>query len=443
MNIEELIDDDRKGGVFRVHRSSMTSADLLRLEEQQILDRCWLYVGHESEVAKPGDYLRRTIAGRPLFLVRGTDGQVRVLLNSCTHRGALVCRKDEGNARVFQCFYHAWTFDTAGNLIGTPGAEAYGPAIDRADLGLKSPPRVDKYRGLYFVSFGDLGEDLATYLGGAKEYIDLVMDQSDRGMRVMPGTDKFTVKANWKVVVENSLDTYHVNPVHQTYIRYIQSFGTDESGEGIGDRIPGTAKSLGNGHGVVEVAARGGRPAGRWHPIFGEGFRDPIANNRRRLVEKHGERRASRIVDTYRLLLVYPNLIINDIMATVIKYYEPLAVDRVESYHWHLVAKDEPQEVRSARMDAFLTFFGPGGFATPDDVEALESCQKGFHATETGWSDISRGMLRRPPLATDEVQLRGFWRQWHANIQGLSHTNVQDGEPTEGESSPSADSGRR
>ena len=83
------------------------------------------------------------------------------------------------------------------------------------------------------------------------------------------------------------------------------------------------------------------------------------------------------------------------------------------------------------RLDSFLTFLGPGGFATPDDVEALESCQIGFRATENEWSDISRGMLRPDPLSTDELQMRGFWRQWHAHMQGLGKTNVQDRQPTE------------
>ena len=87
----------------------------------------------------------------------------------------------------------------------------------------------------------------------------------------------------------------------------------------------------------------------------------------------------------------------------------------------------------ATRLDSFLTFLGPGGFATPDDVEALESCQIGFRATENEWSDISRGMLRPSPYSSDELQMRGFWRQWHANMQGLSHTDVQDGRPVERE----------
>ncbi|MYH10290.1 MAG: Rieske (2Fe-2S) protein [Gemmatimonadales bacterium] len=120
-----MIIDDRDRGVFRVHRSSMTSVDLFEQERARILDRCWVYLGHESEVEKPGDYRRRTVAGRPLFFVRGKDGRVRAFLNSCPHRGALICRRDAGNANVLQCFYHAWSFNTNGDLIGVPGEDAY------------------------------------------------------------------------------------------------------------------------------------------------------------------------------------------------------------------------------------------------------------------------------------------------------------------------------
>ena len=85
MEIKDLIIDDRERGVFRVHRSAMTSQEIFELERQQIFDRCWNYLGHESEVEKPGDYKRRNVAGRPVFFVRGKDGQIRVFLNTCSH----------------------------------------------------------------------------------------------------------------------------------------------------------------------------------------------------------------------------------------------------------------------------------------------------------------------------------------------------------------------
>ena len=432
MEIEDLIIDDRRRGIFRVHRSSMTSVDLFRREQEQIFDRCWIYLGHESEVEHPGDYLRRTIAGRPLFLVRGKDDQVRVFLNSCTHRGALICRRDAGNADVLQCFYHAWSFNTNGELIGVPGEDAYGPYFDKSELGLKQPPRVESYRGFYFVSFNPHVDGLVTYLAGAKDYLDLIVDQAEEGMRVIRGSNKYTMKANWKLLVENSLDGYHLVPTHQTYLDYISSLGTDDSGQTAASRIVGTAKALGNGHCVIESPVRNGRPIAHWHPLFGEEAREPIARVRQRLVEQYGEERTHRMADTSRNLIIYPNLVINDIMAITIRYFEPVAPDHMEVTAWHLVPREESESMLATRLDSFLTFLGPGGFATPDDVEALESCQAGFRATETEWSDISRGMLS-PAKSTDELQMRGFWRQWHANMQGLSHTDVQDGPVTETE----------
>ena len=442
MEVEHLVEDDRDRGVFRVHRSSMTSDDLFRLEQQQVLDRCWTYVGHDSEVERPGDYRRRTVAGRPVFLVRSRDGQVRVFLNTCTHRGALVCRKDSGNALVFQCFYHAWTFNTYGELIGVPGEDAYGPAFDREELGLKQPPRVENYRGFNFVSFNPDVEDLVTYLAGARDYLDMVVDQSSTGLRVIPGSNKYSVRANWKLMVENSVDGYHLVPTHRTYLDFIASLGTDESGQTLHNRTPATAKSLGNGHCVAEAAARNGRPIAHWHPLFGEDTRGEIAEARQRLVEAHGESRAYQIADTYRSLLIYPNLIINDLMVATIRYIEPVDARHMEITAWHLVPNEESPKMHAIRLDTFLTFFGPGGFASPDDVEALESCQSGFRATEVEWSDVSRGMLKPVPEGTGELQMRGFWRQWHANMQGFSKTNVQDREPTERESTTIPGTGR-
>ena len=69
---------------------------------------------------------------------------------------------------------------------------------------------------------------------------------------------------------------------------------------------------------------------------------------------------------------------------------------------------------------------GPGGLATPDDSEALESCQAGFAVKEVEWSDISRGM-HRSPKSIDEIQMRGFWRQWHAHLMGQTECDVTDG----------------
>ena len=426
MEIKDLVIDDRERGVFRVHRSTMTSQEIFERERQQIFDKCWIYLGHESEVEKPGDYKRRTVAGRPLFFVRGNDGQVRVFLNTCSHRGAVICRRDEGNADVLQCFYHAWSYNTNGELVGVPDEAAYGPYFNKSELGLKQPTRVESYRGFYFVSFNPNVEDLVSYLADARDYIDLIVDQSEEGMRVVRGSNKYTMKANWKLLVENSLDGYHLVPTHQTYLDYISSLGTDVSGLSMAQRLPGKAKALGNGHVVIETEARNGRPIAHWHPMYGESAKEPMAAVRQRLVDKFGEERTFQMADTSRNLVIHPNLVINDIMAITIRHFEPTAPDSMDVTAWNLAPRGESGEMLSLRLDSFLTFLGPGGFATPDDVEALESCQAGFRAKEVEWSDISRGM-HRSARSDDELQMRGFWRQWHAHMQGLARADVQDG----------------
>ena len=162
-----------------------------------------------------GDYRRRNVAGRPLFFIRGSDGKLRVFLNTCTHRGALICRHDQGHADVLQCFYHAWSFNNHGDLVGVPDEAGYPVSFNRPEMGLKPPPRVDSYRGFVFVSFNPDVEELVNYLAGAREYLDLIVDQTEKGMRIIPGSNRYSIKANWKLLVENSLDGYHVRPTHK------------------------------------------------------------------------------------------------------------------------------------------------------------------------------------------------------------------------------------
>jgi p-cumate 2,3-dioxygenase subunit alpha len=413
MNPADLVVDDQERGLFRVHRSLMTSPEVFEEERERIFSRCWIYVGHESEVERRGDYIRRVVGGRPLIFLRDSDGGVRAFFNTCPHRGATICRQDSGNARVFQCFYHAWTFDTHGALVTVPDEEAYSERFDRQERSLRTPDRLESYRGFYFVTYSPDVEDLRTYLAGAAEYIDLVADQAETGMQVVPGTNIYSTKANWKLLVENSFDTYHAMPTHQTYFEYIASLG----GETPLDRNS-SAVDLGNGHAVMQSDAPYGRPIARWHPLFGEDSKEEIAAIRSRLVDRFGEEHTHRMADEIRNLLIFPNLFINDIQAINIRYFEPIGPSLLETRAWTMAPRDDSAAQLARRLDSFLTFSGPAGFAIPDDVEAVESCQEGFRSCkEVEWSDISRGMTRSP-LNRDELQMRTFWRGWKAMMAG-------------------------
>ncbi len=409
--LANLIVDNKEDGLFRVHRQSFTDTEILDLEYRRVFEQTWIYAGHTSEVPQPGDFRARHVAGRPVILVCGTDGEVRVLLNTCTHRGAQVCREPSGNANSFQCFYHAWTFNNQGQLIGVPGDEAYSGAFDRQTLGLGTPPRVDSYRGFVFISFNPAIEELVDYLAGAREYLDLICDQSEVGMEVVTGTQAYSMRANWKLLVENSMDGYHARTTHQRYFDYLVESGVDVTR--IKGRRGGRGKALGNGHAVIQSEPIWGRSIARWSPEFGESKRNEMEQIQRDFETRFGAEWAYRITQTSRNLLIFPNLIINDIMAITIRTFFPVSPDYLEINAWAVAPSDESPQDRSMRLDNFLTFLGPGGYATPDDVEALESCQLGYRNREVAYNDLSRGMKRPEPEVTDELQMRAFWRQWH------------------------------
>jgi p-cumate 2,3-dioxygenase subunit alpha len=429
MDLADLIVEREEEGYFAYHRSALTSDAIHRAEIERIFNRSWLYVGHESEVPERGDFARRTVGKRPLFFVRSrSDGEVRVFANSCTHRGATICRRDRGNAKTFQCFYHAWTFDSEGTLIGVPDEECFGPMFDKSKFGLVEVPRMESYRGLIFASFDREIEDLVDYLAGARAYIDAMMDAAEVAaafsangnggeaasdswsgpLAVLRGTHEYGIKANWKLLVENSFDGYHLGPTHATYFQFLKDQNVDVSPS------TGTMKLLGNGHAVIEYSGSWGRPIARWAEQFGEASRSQLEALRERIIGELGDT-GYRMAELNRNLFIYPNLFVMDNNATALRVIQPTAADYMDVAQYELAPPTEDPTVRKVRLESYVTFAGPGGLATPDDVEALESCQQGA-ASGVEWSLLSRGYFSEEPPMSGELQMRTFWRRWQEQL---------------------------
>ena len=119
---------------FRVHRSVFTDEEHLKREQKTIFSTKWLYVGHATEVARPGDFVTRTVVGERLIMCRDNSGELRVFFNTCRHRGALVCREPKGNAERFRCLYHAWTYKNSGELIGVAERASFPPSFDPGEF---------------------------------------------------------------------------------------------------------------------------------------------------------------------------------------------------------------------------------------------------------------------------------------------------------------------
>ena len=408
-----LVDQAQKR--FKVNRRNFVDTEIWQHEKERIFEKCWLYLGHGSELAKNGDFLTRIVAGRNILFTRDSKGEVRALLNTCPHRGAQVCREKKGNAKSFQCFYHGWVFGADGRLRSQPGEASYAEGFkDRATSNMQPVPRFAGYRDFYFVCFDPDILPLEDYLAGAKEYLDVICDQSDSGMTIVPGAQEYAIRANWKLLTENSIDGYHAATTHATYFDYLlNSTGGFDMSHGMG----GISVDLGNGHAVLEYNAPWGRPVAQWIPAWGEDGKKETDRLYQDLIGRFGEERAKRIAFKNRNLFIFPNLVVNDIMAVTVRTYYPQAPDYMLINAWALAPRNESAWARKYRLYNFLEFLGPGGFATPDDAEALEHCQRGFRNTkEARWNDISKGMGKDVPSYDDEMQMRVFWTKWNEQM---------------------------
>jgi phenylpropionate dioxygenase-like ring-hydroxylating dioxygenase large terminal subunit len=187
-------------------------------EMEKIFGRAWLMIGHESLVPAADDFFHTYMGEDPVILTRDGQGRLHALLNMCRHRGNRVVRCDDGNAKRFMCTYHGWTYGNDGRLEHVPGtSEAYYDALDKPSLGLVQA-RVDTYAGIVFATWAEDAPSLAAYLGDARWYLDTLFNRRDGGMQAL-GPMKWLEPVNWKTMVDNCSDNYHVPTTHLSSAR--------------------------------------------------------------------------------------------------------------------------------------------------------------------------------------------------------------------------------
>ncbi len=189
----------------RVHRSVYSDPAIFDLELQNIFGKAWIYVGHESQVKKPGDYFSTQLGRKPIVVVRGPDRSLNVLHNQCAHRGAMVVASEKGNTDEFQCCYHGWTYHLDGRLKAIPLQHGYPP-----DFNPKSPrtamlrvPRIESYRGFIFVNQSASAPSLKDWLGYMTTSLDDMVDRAPEGeLDIAGGVFRHTYNGNWKLYLE-------------------------------------------------------------------------------------------------------------------------------------------------------------------------------------------------------------------------------------------------
>jgi phenylpropionate dioxygenase-like ring-hydroxylating dioxygenase large terminal subunit len=189
-----------------------TDAAFYELEKRYLWKKSWLHVGREEDFPESGSFRVVERTGSPLLIVRGNDDVLRGFFNTCQHRGAPVVRDACGTAKRLRCQYHSWTYDLDGTLLQVPDRRDFSE-LDESKRALK-PVRCEVYDGWVFVNEDLDAPPLREWMGKiATEWSPL----GGAELRAH-GTRSERVPANWKVVADAFLETYHVRTIHKNSV---------------------------------------------------------------------------------------------------------------------------------------------------------------------------------------------------------------------------------
>jgi choline monooxygenase len=188
---------------------------MLALEDERVFARSWQFAAHVAQLPEPGGYMTTSVGSQPLLVLRDADGVLRAFRNVCRHRGSQLLSGTGECGKAIRCRYHGWTYRLDGALIGVPEARSI-PGLDKSALGL-FPARVEELCGLVFVNLDPHAQPLAEQVAGLPERLAPYRIET-----LQPHPEPASSQpANWKIVVDNYLEGYHVPIAHPGLMRML------------------------------------------------------------------------------------------------------------------------------------------------------------------------------------------------------------------------------
>jgi nitrite reductase/ring-hydroxylating ferredoxin subunit len=327
--------------------------DLHRAELDRIFTRCWIFVGHVSEIPSPGDYLLRYVGEDQFILVRDEDGQIHLLLNNCMHRAAAVCRAERGNTSHFRCPYHGWIYKNNGDWNGAPQRARTYRKLDARAWGLRKAPHVDTYHGLIFANLDPDAISLREYLGDMCFYLDIALNLHEEGMSVAAEPHRWVIPANWKSGPETfTADSYHGLTLHKS----IEELGL----------IPDTQRALEllfhvgleGGHGLLLGRHTPGSALLHYPDELRERFDlDRLSDSQRSFMEKF------HVV----AFTIFPNLSFLFTKGVWPRIWQPYGCDKLQLWTFNLVWNAAAADYKRFTQDSLTFEFGSSGILEQDD----------------------------------------------------------------------------
>lgn len=195
-------------GAKTLAQEYFVSPEIFAREQKTIFSAQWVCVGHQSQLARAGDYFVAAVAGESLIVARSQEDAIHGFYNVCRHRGTRLCEDAHGHSAAIRCPYHAWTYALDGRLIGAPHMEA-APGFERAEHSLH-PVRLALWEGFIFINLARDSPPLATVFAPLlAKFSHWNLPRLRSARRI-----EYDVRANWKLIFENYSECYHCPGVH-------------------------------------------------------------------------------------------------------------------------------------------------------------------------------------------------------------------------------------
>lgn len=216
MTVKVVNHTERSVNIQNFSKQRYVDAAVVSTEWQQIWRHNWLLAGLASDVASPGDFFVFDIGREQVLVSHTRSGQIQGFYNVCQHRGNRLVNAERGQAANFRCAYHAWTYNIDGDLDAVPYEERFAQGVPRAERALQTVATA-VWNGLVFVNLQENPEPLAEFLGPVTDM--LAPYRFDRMVLIEDQTVQ--LQCNWKAVIDNFSELYHVDFLHPQHKRMV------------------------------------------------------------------------------------------------------------------------------------------------------------------------------------------------------------------------------